>query len=217
MQRFIKKISPNTRLLRTCKQVNAEASSIFYGGVEWRFTSVKGWYVLDAFLEQIGIKSQARLRKITIHVPWDGSMIEPDYRCKDAIRESKARISVMQGTIARMGLNPRQSYKEFNYAACVERTKRIPEHYGKLESLRLVLPDTFNLAPAENGSYDRALNQSKFRGTLQIILFSLRGGNVLEDNSYYANWEAVSQSIISGHKQAKVMAGKLGWKGEVAA
>jgi hypothetical protein len=57
-------------LLRSSKDVNKEASEIFYGENEFRFTGQNGWNWLHGYLRTIGKRNTQRLRIVTIHVPW---------------------------------------------------------------------------------------------------------------------------------------------------
>ncbi|KAK5113300.1 hypothetical protein LTR85_010917 [Meristemomyces frigidus] len=173
-RRFGKEIEPSLHLLRTCKQINAEAAPIFYGEQEWRFTSIKGWYVLDSFLRQIGPVNQALLRKIAVHVP------------------------------------------SFNQATCVRRTKRILEEHGTLESLRLVLPDSYHLWGARNDElYDQLLDPSMFEG-LRTTLLRLHGGMV-GPNRDLQELRGIRRRVLASHVRARNTAVELGWEIEAEA
>lgn len=70
LKRYRLDVIPRLGLLRTCKKVYHEASSIFYGEKEFRFSNSQGWFVLLAFLLTIGERSQKLLRLLTIHPLW---------------------------------------------------------------------------------------------------------------------------------------------------
>lgn len=71
-ERWSRKLKPMLRFLRLSKAINAEASDIFYGEDEFRFTNQEGWTYLEAFLATIGKVNTTRLRHVTVHVPWGG-------------------------------------------------------------------------------------------------------------------------------------------------
>ncbi|KAK3711192.1 hypothetical protein LTR37_009785 [Vermiconidia calcicola] len=52
-ERYIKQVQPSLALLRTSRQVNREASPIYYGQ-EFRFTNAQGWHILGHWLRAIG-------------------------------------------------------------------------------------------------------------------------------------------------------------------
>ena len=57
------------KLLRVCNFVNEEASPIFYGQNEFRFTGLQGWIVLNSFLRTIGRTNRNMLRHLTVNAP----------------------------------------------------------------------------------------------------------------------------------------------------
>lgn len=77
-----KKLNPILRLLRLNKQVNKEASEIYYGENEFRFTRLDGWFLFHGFLKTIGMANVCRLSNVTIHAPWYGRhSAEGDHWC----------------------------------------------------------------------------------------------------------------------------------------
>lgn len=60
---------PFVRLMRANKKVHEEASSIFYGQNEFRFTNVTGWNTLDRFFYQIGLEKCRMIRNLTVCHP----------------------------------------------------------------------------------------------------------------------------------------------------
>lgn len=67
-----KKLQGVLNIARVNKQINREATDIFYGENQFRFTNSLGWYVLHSFLTMIGHKNAARLGHLTVCVPWRG-------------------------------------------------------------------------------------------------------------------------------------------------
>ncbi|KAF2135718.1 uncharacterized protein K452DRAFT_303332 [Aplosporella prunicola CBS 121167] len=56
---------------RIYRRINAEATPIFYGNNNFRFTNVNAWSILDAFLTTIKPKNAQWIRHLTIHVPFE--------------------------------------------------------------------------------------------------------------------------------------------------
>ncbi|KAK5739153.1 hypothetical protein LTR17_005454 [Elasticomyces elasticus] len=65
MRKYKREIVPRLRLLRTNKQVHEEASSIFYGENEFRFTNRYGFDTFFFFTRTIGELNTSLLRKVT--------------------------------------------------------------------------------------------------------------------------------------------------------
>ncbi|KAF2770531.1 hypothetical protein EJ03DRAFT_360582 [Teratosphaeria nubilosa] len=179
---FSKNTHPYLKLLRTCKQISPEASPILFGEVEFRFTSIKGYYVLNTFLRQIGSINQSLLRKITIHIPFPGHIGEGPL-CPDYWPKSVSQLAKMRGILTGMGLHPRAHNKAFSHTTCVRRANSIFEAHGKLKSLRLILPDTYMVADAaDEGMWagktfgSMVPDVEKFAGGLDVTLVRLHGG-----------------------------------------
>ena len=213
MKRFRKEVCLNIRLLRTNKQISKEAASIIYGENEWRFTSCKAFYVLDAFLAQIGPENVARIRRLAVHVPWQGRMAEFALSCKDSLPESQKRMSVMQTTIERMGLTPKHWWKDFCNVACVARTKHMLEEAGKLERLRLLLPDSWMLGRLDNtveSDVDVRFLAPEHFEHLEVMLVSLRGG-MQNSSKDVTSWKQHRLSNIARQSVVKEVVKKYGW------
>ncbi|TKA70711.1 hypothetical protein B0A55_07360 [Friedmanniomyces simplex] len=65
MKHYKYTIVPHLCLLRTNKQIHSEATPVFYGQNEFRFTNVSGFDTLAYFCRTIGRTNTAFLRKIT--------------------------------------------------------------------------------------------------------------------------------------------------------
>ncbi|EME44645.1 hypothetical protein DOTSEDRAFT_72187 [Dothistroma septosporum NZE10] len=66
------------RIVRVGKQISSEATDIFSGENEFRFTNLLGWYVLHSFLTAFGTKNVARLGQLSVCVLWRGLDYEHD-------------------------------------------------------------------------------------------------------------------------------------------
>jgi len=55
-------VKPALKILRVSRQLNEEASPVFYRQNEFRFTNVWGWYILYCFLRTIGKLRRPRSR-----------------------------------------------------------------------------------------------------------------------------------------------------------
>ncbi|KAF2469149.1 uncharacterized protein BDR25DRAFT_356932 [Lindgomyces ingoldianus] len=60
-------------LLRVSSIIHLEASQVFYGENEFRFTGINGWMVCSLYLNTIGPQHFRFLRHITLHVPFPGT------------------------------------------------------------------------------------------------------------------------------------------------
>ena len=65
LQRYYQEVQPSLSLLRVSKQINEEASPIYYGQ-DFRFTNQSGWHILYHWLVLIGDKNRAMVRHITV-------------------------------------------------------------------------------------------------------------------------------------------------------
>ncbi|KAI4617004.1 uncharacterized protein J4E87_008516 [Alternaria ethzedia] len=59
----------NLGLLRTCKQVCAEATEVFYGNNEFRFSGLNGHMVAYAFATKIGPRNLGFMKSMTMAIP----------------------------------------------------------------------------------------------------------------------------------------------------
>lgn len=138
MRRYKREIVPKLKLLRANKQVNSEASAIFYGENEFRFTANYGFDILFFFCRTIGKANTARLQKITEHVPLEGSYeyVRGDRRA----RVSDNAWSNFQGLMDRMGLHGQgRGAWNFNIPKTIARTG------AGLKQYTLVLPESYHL------------------------------------------------------------------------
>jgi hypothetical protein len=133
---------PRLKLLRTSKQICEEASAVFYGANEFRCTNRDGWYVLSAFLRQIGPANQRRLRSIVVHIPWFG-------RSGDAFLDLGSKPNEipkwMKQRLIQLGLRPNLRRNPETLEDCVKDCSRTSEFAGHLTSVKLVIPDTHEL------------------------------------------------------------------------
>ena len=190
-RRLEREIKPSLRLLRVNKQINNEAASIFYGETEFRFTCSKGWYILDAFLRTIGLKNQAFLRKIAIHVPWSGKSND---HFQEGLKESGGTLRYIDLLIKRLNLRPCSASMAFR----IKRSVHVLEKHGSLTNFRLILPDSFDLSWLDqssttlyfpNAQYDAVLRPSKFEN-LKVELIRLHGGYTPPPSDTAQFWRA---------------------------
>ncbi|KAF2770530.1 hypothetical protein EJ03DRAFT_360578 [Teratosphaeria nubilosa] len=69
---YYTKIQPALRFLRTCKLIHREASSIYYGENDFRFSGADGAHFARAFMLTIGQSNAALLRKIMLPIHFSG-------------------------------------------------------------------------------------------------------------------------------------------------
>ncbi|KAF2124366.1 hypothetical protein P153DRAFT_400995 [Dothidotthia symphoricarpi CBS 119687] len=63
---------PRVALLRVSKLIHEEASEVFYGENEWRFSGINGWMVMSCWLNTIQFRHFRFLKTVTVHVPFLG-------------------------------------------------------------------------------------------------------------------------------------------------
>ncbi|KAF1995754.1 hypothetical protein P154DRAFT_566568 [Amniculicola lignicola CBS 123094] len=73
LEKLIKRRGGNLRLLRTCKQVNMEASPVFYGENQFRFSGRDGHTIAYCFTWNMGWNRLQWLTNITIGAPFGES------------------------------------------------------------------------------------------------------------------------------------------------
>ncbi|KAM0716561.1 hypothetical protein Q7P37_008006 [Cladosporium fusiforme] len=146
---YKEKIKPSLQLLRVNKQINQEASSIFYGQNEFRFTAICGHDILRAFCKTIGKANTLRITKITEHAPIDGDFEEIWDR---PAAHSKTSMRNFNDWLSRKGLH-QQGYLAGKFS--VERA--ITGKRGSLREYKMVMPSTFNLSACEIASNYRCL------------------------------------------------------------
>lgn len=190
-------IKPVLRLLRTNKQVNEEASSIFYGQNEFRFTAICGHDILRAFCKTIGKANTLRLAKITEHAPIEGDFEEVwDHRAT----YSKTSKSNFEDWLSAKGLH-QQGHLAGRFP--VERT--ITGKNGSLKEYRMVIPSTFSLGASSIVSTHRCLLHF-----LSIASSGVKISLVLLDMQvFYPHGGYCSQTIL--REQCKELAHERGW------
>jgi hypothetical protein len=72
MRLYRENIQPRLQLLRTNKLIHAEASEMFYGENEWRFSGINAWMVFSCWLHTIGQPHFKWLKHVVLHVPFEG-------------------------------------------------------------------------------------------------------------------------------------------------
>ena len=77
------------KVLRVCKTVNVEASRIFYGNNEFRFSGGLGWTMLNSFLRTIGPSSCRMMRHLSVIAPG----LDAQHESKSAARRLESILS----------------------------------------------------------------------------------------------------------------------------
>ncbi|KAK4502305.1 hypothetical protein PRZ48_005730 [Zasmidium cellare] len=169
-KQFAKSLGPR-KVLRVNKQVNKEASDIFYGENRFCFTAVVGWQVLRGFMATIGKDNAARLRKITVHIHWPGQ----DTKLNDSIDKCDLHgwdfgevLSPEEFFEIHKPLDKVRTFEEA-YQECI----KIFEDAGVLESLNLVLSYGFEVF----GFSDLVLDLTKFKIKPKIKLIHLNASS----------------------------------------
>ena len=213
IRRWKKDICPRLRLLRTNKQVLAETRSIFYAENEFRFTNSKAWYVLDAFLYTIGQQNTAWLRHLAIHVPWAGTVNDNNY---DNLPESHATMNWMMNRFDKMGLRYHKRWNRFTECKAVTRCQTKLEAASGLKSLKLVLPDSYELLNEHSPHQwvgcrvlSVVLNPQRF-GNLQVGLYILSGASEGDRYDEYKSQE-YRQLVLGSHMRAMGFAAEQEW------
>lgn len=142
-QRYARDISPRLRLLRVSKQVNREAAYVFYGGNEFRFSSMHGHDMLFAFCRTIGKRNTACLRKITEHAPWGGQY--PEEAHDRPAHTNVTSWGNFQSLTRAAGLHEKgHGAWSFNIMRTLTRRN------GGVKEYRLVLPDHYELQQGDS-------------------------------------------------------------------
>lgn len=133
-------------LLRVSLLVNDEASQVFYGANEFRFSGINGWMVFSAYLNTIGSHHYRFLQRVTIHVPFPGvdHLAMPTYSNRtlhETICRSRHQWSHFQDRLVRYGLHiPANWSYDYSVADCVQKLGTTT-----LQKLTLVLPPTYQI------------------------------------------------------------------------
>lgn len=142
---YYRRITASLYLLRVSKLVNEEASEIFYGHNQFRFSGVNAWMVLDAFMHTIGPRHCDLIRHLIVHVPFPGEdhMALPRFvhqTYSERICTSDYQTAHFASYLRRHGLCiPFDWSYGGSFARC---TDQLSESHH-LRTLKLVLPPTF--------------------------------------------------------------------------
>lgn len=69
-QKFLYDLEVNLGFFRTCKQIYCEATKVFYGQNEFRFSGLNGHMVAFAYMSKIGARNFAFMESMTIAMPF---------------------------------------------------------------------------------------------------------------------------------------------------
>lgn len=165
-QRYYK-LKPILRLLRLNKDINAEASDIFYGENEFRFTNGEGWFFLRAFLETIGKANTARLRHIAVHTPWEGVSTD------EYSRPQSTGPYFLETYLSSRGLSVEGATSSLDP---IPQSLNLLSTAGTLAKLDLILPFSFEVS----GLSDIILDRTRFARGLKVKLVHLRKDGFFE-------------------------------------
>lgn len=182
---FQKKTVAARRALRLNKQFNKEASSVFYGENEFRFTGSCGWIWLRAFMTNIGKANTACLRIITVHVPWLGKTADRSDSW-NLIKGCKTDRGCLAGKerIMRMPLDQIRILPVAHKEAI-----SIFNRIGTLAELNLVLPrwfDVENVVPLD-------LQPSQFKHGIKVKMIHLDTFEKPRDNAFHSSQQPLRQ------------------------
>lgn len=167
-----KDLIPVLGLLRVCSLIHSEASAVFYGENEFRFSAINGWMVLDAFLYTITPRHFQYLRHITVHVPFPGieSLANPTYHSltfTERICRMRRQNDHMRRFLQRQGLRVPQYW---NYDAAVSRTVKQLSTSSHLKTFQVVLPPTYYI---NHDSKEPAMSLGWYWRKLESLVYSV--------------------------------------------
>lgn len=192
------RINPVLKMLRLSKAINSEASDVFYGENQFRFTGLFGWTWLCGFMLKIGEANAARLRIVTVHIHWSGdsAMENSDWWLPYDVASLPKPLTIQPLVPLVNWLPTCKAYRK-----CIE----MFEKAGNLTTLNLVLPFLFKVSTLNS----LELDQSKFRnGPVNIKLIHLRpftwdDRTEMDDSQRPLNW---NKSVEASRR----LAGKFG-------
>ena len=141
-------------VLRLNSQINKEASDIFYGENDFRFSSDQGWYYMFGFLRTIGSENISRLRSLNVCVPWKGEEgVKDTYATHDDF-ERKVHGIIMKGMGIRLGQTSLDTFER-----TVKSSLSLLKANPGLKQMRLILPSTyvFETIPVDPTTLTRTL------------------------------------------------------------
>lgn len=180
-------VYPFSRLMRVSKTIHEEASKVFYGQNEFRFSNVSGWVGLDLFLYQIDLVKCSLLRNVTV--------------CHPALSVRPTTLGTAPHFLRGMNeLNPRlprDAPSLYHYERWFDKTNgedatRVLEKAGKLQYLQYVLPaGRRELVPELT---DMCVDAARFEG-LRISVLSLENEHT-DEQTELAQLDDVVVSVM---------------------
>lgn len=218
-KRYRYSIMPKLRLLCTSKQVHREASSIFYGENEFRFTSMEGWQYLSSFILTIGLENTCLFRSIAVHTPWFGMAKDDDREGGD---ESLTKLNVLRSEAQSRGLRCHPRQWQFRQSGYVRFVKKVLESTGGLEYLKIIIADSYMLVPwyaqgSAQGSIPMVEIFDPFKiPKLEVTMVRLHGGFCSPDTDQQER-NARRRACLQTHVEAwDWFTANCGWKLETA-
>ncbi|KAF2662085.1 hypothetical protein K491DRAFT_340258 [Lophiostoma macrostomum CBS 122681] len=136
--RLIRRRKLNLGILRLCKVVHDEASEVFYGENEFRFSAVNGQMVAAAFIHHIRPRHAKHVQALAIGMPFwahDRGCVYGSAWCVDSITGGYRLNDMMPWGYPHKGA----CYYEKSFASLAADLVKA----GNLKVLKLVLPDWF--------------------------------------------------------------------------
>lgn len=159
LKHYKRTITPTLKLLRVNKTINEEASSIFYGKNEFRFTNVRGFLVLQCFLDTIGLANASRLRHVAVHAPFYGHYLARTYfNDADNLPDSISNMDSLQTFLRSVHLRIPKIRQTFNMRCAVNKVCSILARSGAAIQVSLILPLDFHTTGLDNPSGEGSIN-----------------------------------------------------------
>ena len=178
--RYENEIQPSLALLRVSRQINNEASPLFYGQ-EFRFTSEMGWHILHEWLQTIGPKIRQFVRHLTVVHPaiseYNDMYLEEEWHRRWVFKPTGAMISPVALDMPRQALLSKQEDDESIIQWMEEKDPTtILLSLKDLKSLRFVLLTAdCCLAFGKRALHHPLMNPANFSPTAHLSCLNLVG------------------------------------------
>jgi hypothetical protein len=179
--RYNKEIQPSLRLLRVSRQINTEASAIYYGQ-EFRFTNEMGWHILYEWLKTIGPCNRQFIRHLTVVHPaiseYHDMYLQEEWQRRWVFKPTGALVSPVALDMPPQALNPHEKEDEENIFQWMEENDptTILLSLRDLKSLRFVLLTAdCCLAFGKRALHHSLMDRTKFAPTIRLSCLNLVG------------------------------------------
>ena len=182
-----------TGLLGTCSQVYREASLLFWGGNQWKFSGRSGWQGLLRFLLTIGPEARARIRTLEVHAPIYMRWPVKDSDNKDMNGRSKNYPKMHMAKISEEGHLDREAIQRVCAVLCQERF---------VEAINFIIPSGFRNGDEDDfGGYDLDHDmEPESRARLERLedLDFVRKTVIVENGGYLAVSDGPAEIMAKG-------------------